>query len=262
MLLTNGCSFVWGDELEGFDDIPASHHELTFTSLLAKSMSIPYINLATCGACNQKIFRDTINFLTRDSDASNITHMVILWSAWARDEVAENHTIGYEDEVNIQRFQCMTQISPSRLNMCKPQLLACLDEYYDHYDVTRTGIMRTLSYMQTMQLLCDSMGIKFIQGVFHRRMWEQLLNSTKPKYTKTNAPWTKWIDHVFESLDGLRDECRVGLGRYIDLYGLALEKHTIKPHAHPDEAAHEEYADLLLHIFETKCGFGGVVEEL
>ena len=38
MILFNGCSFVWGDELPGYDDSPPSHIPLRFsTKLAAKS---------------------------------------------------------------------------------------------------------------------------------------------------------------------------------------------------------------------------------
>lgn len=251
MLLTNGCSFVWGDELIGYDDSPPSHHASTFTHHLSQYLGMPYINLATCGACNQKIFRDTIDYL-KNPDNQKPTHIVILWSAWQRDELAENHPRGFEDEVKIQRWQCMTQWSPSRLHNLRETTQKPLDIYIDYADLNRTGIIRTISYMKTMELLCDVMGIKLIQGGFHIRMWENLLESTKPRYHKTEAPWTEWINYVHNSLSELKDSSRVGLGTYVDLFSFAEDNHTIREHGHPDEDAHREYADLLSHIFETQ----------
>lgn len=250
MLLTNGCSFVWGDELEGYDNSPPTHWEHTFTHQLAEQLGVPYVNLATCGACNQKIFRDTTDYLRTCEELP--THIVILWSAWQREEIAENHPVDYETVRNIQRYQCMTQISPSRLNNLKPELEQLMDQYYDYYDVMRTGIIRTMNYMTHMQWLCDQLGIKLIQGVFHVRMWEGLLQTMKPRYHKTEAPWTNWMNYVEESLGALKDTSRVGMGRYIDLFSFASINYTIKPHSHPDEDAHTAYADLLAHIFDTQ----------
>lgn len=251
MLVTNGCSFVWGDELRGYDNSPPTHHDLTFTHHLSRSLGVPYINLGTCGGCNQKIFRDTIDYL-RDSSNKKPTHMVILWSAFQRDELAENHEKHYEEEVQIQRWQCMTQWSPSRLHNLKKQTQKPLDLFLDYADYDRTGIIKTLSYMKTIELLCDIMGIKLIQGFFHERMWENILATTKPRYHKTKAPWTEWINYVHNSLTSLKDSSRVGVGKYIDFYHHADINHTIKEFGHPDEDAHESYADLLLHIFETQ----------
>ena len=250
MLLTNGCSFVWGDELDGYDLDPPAHWHHTFTHKLSEKLGIPYVNLATCGGCNQKIFRDTTDYLS--SGAELPTHIVILWSAWQREEVAENHPENYETVRNIMRYQCMTQISPSRLNNVKPELEEVMDMYYDRYDVLRTGIIRTLNYMTHLQWLCDQLGIKLIQGVFHARAWENVAELMHPRYRKTKAPWSNWMDYVEKSIGQLKDTSRLGMGRYIDLYTLAEDKYTIKPHQHPDEDAHTEYADLLHHIFETQ----------
>jgi hypothetical protein len=252
VLLTNGCSFVWGDELDGYDNDPPNHWHLTFTHHLAEKLNMPYVNLATCGACNQKIFRDTTDYLRKCDELP--THIVILWSAVQREEVAENHPKEYDEHRKIQRWQCMTQISPSRLNNVKPELSEVLDQYYDYYDVTRTGIIRTINYMTHMQWLCDTLGIKIVQGVFHRRMWSNIASKLNKRYDTKDSGWYEWNAYIREALGSLRDECRVGMGKYIDLYSMAEEHYTIKPYAHPDEGAHEEYANLLHHIFETQYG--------
>ena len=75
-----------------------------------------------------------------------------------------------------------------------------------------------------------------------------------PKYRTTGSPWTEWMDYVGESIGELKDTSRLGMGRYVDLYSLALNEYTIRPHQHPDEDAHTAYADLLAHIFDTQFG--------
>ena len=250
MLVTNGCSFVWGDELEGYETEQHWHH--TFTHKLSEKLEVPYVNLATCGACNQKIFRDTTDYLRNCKEKP--THLVILWSAWQREEVAENHPEKFDIERNIKRYQCMTQISPARVINLKPELREVIDNYYDCYDVERTGIIRTLNYMTTMEMICESMGIKLIQGVFHRRMYENMIECLHPKHRNSDNPWTKWMDYIIHSLGSLKDTSRIGLGRYVDIYTLAIDNYTVKPYSHPDEDAHTEYARLLKHIFDTQFG--------
>lgn len=248
MLLTNGCSFVWGDELDGYNDNPPSHFHLTFTHLLAQKLQLDYVNLATCGACNQKIFRDTMHYLN-NPELETPTHVVIIWSAFQREEVAENWSEEYEHERPVARFQCMTQIAPARLKNLKPELRKPLDRLYDHYDVTRTGIIRTLTYMETMEMLSKTMGFKLVQGVFHELMWRNMLDKLSPRNRRLG--WEPWMDWATETLGRLPDTSRVGMGKaYQDLYGVARERHSIKTYGHPDESAQIEYADMLHGIFK------------
>lgn len=248
MLLTNGCSFVWGDELEGYDNDPPSHHHLTFTHKLAEHLQMDYVNLASCGACNQKIFRDTMHYLN-DPAKEKPTHIVIIWSAWQREEVAENWPESDDVERKVQRFQCMTQISPARVKNLKPELRKPLDRLYEFYDVTRTGITRTFTYMETMQFICDTLGIKLIQGVFHELMYRNLLDKLSPRNRRMD--WGDWMDFTTETLGRLPDTSRVGLGPYPDLYSVGRERHEILKHGHPNESAQVEYAEILHNIFKS-----------
>ena len=250
MLLTNGCSFVWGDELDGFDTDPPSHQHLTFSYLLSQKLEVPLVNLATCGACNAKIFRDTTDYLRKCDQLP--THMVILWSGWERSEVPENIPIDREKTLGIQRWQNMTQISPARLHNLSRNLADTLDVYYDVVNVVKHGMIQTVNYMTHMQWLCETLGIKLIQGVFHRRMWNQLGYETAEKISQKTRPWSDWAEYIKNSIGDLKDTSRVGLGKYIDLFSLAEEKYTIKPHQHPDEDAQVEYADILYNIFKNE----------
>lgn len=245
MLVTNGCSFVWGDELDGYED--NQHEHLTFPHLLSKHLDIPLTNLATCGACNQKIFRDTVDHLGRHDD---VTHLVIIWSAWQRHETAESHPTGYEEEMKIQRWQCMTQISPSRFEYLHPDLSKVLDPYYDVVESCRDGIISTVSFMDAMRVLCEAKGIKLIQGVFHERMWVNYIDCFTPKNTR-ELNWGEYNDWVKEKVESFPDHHRLGMGKYTDLFKLARTKYKVKPFGHPCEETHHEYAELLDHIYRT-----------
>ena len=176
--------------------------------------------------------------------------MVIIWSAWQRDEVSESHEPGFEDKMKIQRGECQTQISPSRLHYIHKPLSTILDAMYDKMSVDRDGILKTLSYMHSIKMLCEERGIKLIQGAFHERMWVNYLDcfARPSNHGKNWGEFNLWIKKQMEALP---DHHRVGLGYYIDLFKLAREKYTIKPFGHPDEDAHEEYAHLLNHIFKS-----------
>ena len=111
MLLTAGCSFVWGDELDGFDQDPPTHQRLTFTHLLADKLGIDYVNRGVCGACNDKIFREVTDWLHNHPDELP-THMVVMWSAFQRAEVVEY--MPDERDVKIGRQNDVTQFSALR----------------------------------------------------------------------------------------------------------------------------------------------------
>jgi len=253
MLVTNGCSFVWGDELEGYDDQPSSHHDQTFAYQLAEKLEVPLTNLATCGACNHKIYRDTLNFIMKNG--KDITHLVIIWSAWQRDEMAMSMPREEEERLKIQRWECMTQISPTRLSSIPEPQRSVMDDYYLGAHDPRTDIVHQLTYMKHMQLTCDLLGIKICQGAFHERMWQNVLGIMHPKHNtkeEDDCHWGDLMDTIERDLIILRDECRIGLGRYIDMFQLARTQHNIHEFGHPDKHTHAEYALLLEHIFRTQ----------
>jgi hypothetical protein len=248
VLLTNGCSFVWGDELRGFDTEPPSHQEHTFTHKLANLLGMPYVNLSTCGGGNDKIFRDTIVYLS-DPTKPKPSHMVILWSGWSRLEFAEARpeVNNWGQPLPIQRFDDITQISPERVRNLMPQKWGPVFKYFDEAYDTRTVIIQHLSKMVAMQTLCDAMGIKLVQGAFHIQLKESLRHIINDNHKlKRYGNWQKKVDHM---MGLLRKESKIGLTSWIDMYSLAEQKYTLKPNSHPDEDTHTEYAGLLYHIF-------------
>lgn len=247
MLLTNGCSFVWGDELDGYNDDPPTHQRHTFTFKLASHLGMPSVNLGTCGACNHKIFRDTVDYLSENK--GEVSHIVILWSAWQRDEIVENYSPEQEEELRIQRWNSLTQISHERVHNVKDKYRDVVSAYHKGPYGMRNGMIKTMTYMKHMQFLCDALDIKIIQGVFHERMYQNFLSTMSPKNRKIH--YGPWMDYMKDGLNSLRDECKIGMGTYTDLYSLAVSKYTIKEFSHPDEEANSEYARLLHHIYKT-----------
>ena len=259
MLLTAGCSFVWGDELEGFDNNPSTHWEYTFTDILAKKMGIDYVNLGRCGAGNEQIFRLIVDQLHNNPD-QQITHMVVLWSAWQRKEWVEHQP--RERDVKIVRELDVTQFSSLRTrNIYTKKIKRSFDDWYERCYDTRTDIMHVLSKMKMLEILCESRGIKLIQGVFHKRNWSNVMA------VMSDAPisdgdfvhedmridkvpeYKKWL---IESLGSLKSTSRVGMGKngaMKDLYTLGVQNGDIKEFGHPGETANLKYANLLFETF-------------
>jgi len=255
MLLTAGCSFVWGDELEGYDTDPPSHHKHTFTSILANKKGIDYVNLGVCGACNDKIFREITDYLFANPDA-NITHMVVLWSAWQRNELVEY--VPEEEELKIGRQQNVTQYSHMRCDLIQHRLRReILMDWYNLAYTTHTDIMHTLTKQKTLELLCEARGIRLIQGWFHRRNKDNLMailtdaplpdgDLTFEQSIKQIPEWSAWIKRA---LTDLKPTSKVGWNFGKDLYTLCLELDDKKEYGHPGEKTQLAFADFLFTTF-------------
>jgi hypothetical protein len=244
-LLTNGCSFVWGDELEGCYDDPPTHHEATFTYQLARRMRMGHVNLATCGAGNDKIFRDTISYLS-DKSRQQPTHMVILWSALQRQEQCESDA-DVNFWKNIQSWDNMSQWSQERVLNLGERYWGPACTFNEMYDV-RTSIMQQIPKMIAMQDLCKAKGIKLLQGFFHHRCRDNIYEVMTKENRKEYSAYYDRLSFLISQLD---KTSRLGIGTHRDLYTVGKDMNDEKPNGHPGEQAHEEYAKLLTHCFMT-----------
>jgi len=257
MLLTAGCSFVWGDELDGFDNDPPTHWPSTFTHLLSDKLEMPYVNLGMCGSCNDRIFRDVIDHL-HDSEKENPTHMVILWSAWQRNEIVEEMPLERALHMGLGMPYNHVQFSPQRIKLInKGARRDHLTEYYERYYDSKTDISHGITKMKSMEVICDAMGINLIQGVFHARMYQNILKvltntPSNPdaddrniqEYVPEFASWLK------KSVISLKDTSRVGLGRHRDLFNIARSLGDLKEFDHPGERSQVVFADFLYKQFK------------
>jgi len=255
MLLVTGCSFVWGDELDGCENETPTHWELGWPHILAEQMGMEHKNIAMCGNGNDKIFRDLMKFLRTSDQRDDITHLVVLWSSWERTEIAESYGPGIEDMMKIRRKECMTQTSPARINLLENRDIAqAFDYLYDHHDILREQMIRGMSYMTQLQWLCERFGIKLVQGVFHYRMWEEMIDVMKPFLYDGKHPnhhWGEWMNWIQQDLNYLRDTSRFGLNRYTDLATIAEELDDYKPQKHPGEKCQPVFANLVKEAFDT-----------
>ena len=77
-LLTNGCSFTWGAEL---DD-----RELRFGALLSRKLNCNLVDISENGSSNERILRTTFDYLQNpNTDLENLI-VVIGWSGISRTE--------------------------------------------------------------------------------------------------------------------------------------------------------------------------------
>ena len=257
MLLTAGCSFVWGDELEGFDDEPPTHWPLTFTHQLAEKLGIDYANRGVCGACNEKIFREVTDYL--HENPNKVTHMVVMWSALQRKEVVEY--MPPDRQVKIGRQNDVTQFSSLRTDcIYNHQKRELWKKWYDEAYDSKTDIMHMLVMMKNLEVIERASGIQLIQGMFHSRNWSNILSVLTDKVPDETGydvlPFDSRIDNIpdykkwlKDALGSLEDTSRVGLGRGKDLFTLCLELDDMKPYGHPGERTQVVFTDFLYEKF-------------
>lgn len=254
MLYANGCSFVWGDELDGCYDDPPTHHPLTFVSHIAKKLGIPYVNEASCGASNHKIFRDTMLWLSSEK-SEKCTHVIVLMSAWTRDELPYDILKEQEEMYHVHRHDSIVQYSDERIGRigymnksAKKTLSNYLD--FEKRHGYRKYISQQLPYMIAIDQICKSRGIKLIMGSFHERNWYDIIGVIKKQRKGgTIKDWNKLVDRMLKSLP---KNSSVGLGVGESFYAFCDKIDAIKPKGHPDEKGHALYADYLLETI----GFG------
>ena len=259
MLLTAGCSFVWGDELKGFDDEPPTHQELTWTHLLAERLGVEYTNLGICGSCNDRIFRHVVDYL-HDPTLPKPTHVVVMWSAWQRCEMVESMSDRRETECALNRPEDATQFSPLRLSaLGDRRKRKVLMEYFEELYDSRTDIMHGLTQMKALELICKGLDIPLIQGVFHNRCWANVLSvlnntgahddgdAVQHQDLGDTPRYRTWVKNTIGSLESTS---RVGLGRGDSLYEIARKLDDVKEHGHPGEHTQVVWAELMQQKFD------------
>lgn len=268
IILTNGDSFTYGDELEGSrsPDGNDTHHHHTFTYKLASRLDRKYVNLGQNGCSNMKIYRRTLDFLMTDPRADDIDLMVITWSNWGRFELCENLHLTEDKRGFIGREANMNQVIPDHhstkfgfRNLTheneQPERYKVIRDYIEGALTYQTQIYHGICFMTHIQWLCDKLGIPIIQGCIHGDGYKNFLWSLKQK-----NGWEQYIREVTKKYHYLRPECKIGLGganesgqKYLDIYTMGRRNNDdIKPGGHAGEDSHTLYTEQLIDIIKEK----------
>lgn len=262
MLFTNGCSFVWGDELPGFNTNPPTHQHHRFSDKLAKSLDIDLMNYASCGGSNHKIFRDTLNFLSSEH-ADDCTHMVIVWSAWEREEMVNDVSPEDEELYHVPRYNSITQLSPSRINsigFAKNLTKNALHLYYDEMNLMfRMAITHQMSYMIAIHQICEARGIKLVMTQFHRNQWRQLLNAIIDCNRPEVQSLQDWQHMIKKMMYSLPKKSRLGFASGKSFSQVCTEVVDednkcvgFMPGHHPSAEAHTAFAKYIEQKFQEE----------
>jgi hypothetical protein len=272
ILLTNGDSFTFGDELDGSrlgfapdgSMIKPNHHHLTYTHHLANLLKPDdgYINLGANASSNQKIFRRTTTFLQQTG--REVSHMVIMWSSWGRMEVVSPYDPDSDRVMYIQKENNFNQIIPDHHSgkmayqlrhwgdndVDQQNFGKALQHFYNYVYSFQTPIIHHLNYMCIIQDLCDAKGIKLIQGIIHHGMWENIKSCLTDRKMEKERELKDTIKFYIQYL---RPECKLGFGDRMDMTSFAIDRShegcEIRPLGHPCEKSHELFAGVLYDKF-------------
>ncbi len=219
MLLINGCSYTYGDEL-------ASPEQERWSTHLARMRSIEVVNIAQPGSSNAKIFRDTINYIRVHQPSA----VMVMWSAFERFEMYHMDKADW------------LQVSPSRLDGGEKYITKnkrAWSEFYALLVNRETMLLNTLNHMVMLEWICQELNIELVQGWFHENCYKEYCRLVDLA-ERNNHPVALEIKSLFNSLS---DASLVGISHSISFNEFTdLNDFMRQPKGHPDAHAHEAYA--------------------
>jgi hypothetical protein len=148
-LVTNGCSFTYGDELSD----PKTQ---AWPALLAKKLNLPIVNLALPGTGNDCILRRTTEYLYENSTTNSKPLVIIAWSQdWRREEWFKNVYYGVS---NFNNYGIIRFPHDKANNHYESALLENLSDE----DIYRKTLQRKIA----MKMLLNTFNIPHLSTVF------------------------------------------------------------------------------------------------
>lgn len=142
MILANGCSFTEGYYLNSLD--------LAWPFQLGEQLNCSTVNLAQGGGSNQRIFRTTLDYLTKHTPE----YLIIGWTDVNRFELPIcNGTYARINSNNVLYHEQLKSNPP-------PKLLQEIYYKYLHNSYLNTDLL--LTYILTIQDLCSAKNIKYL----------------------------------------------------------------------------------------------------
>lgn len=256
MIVFNGCSFTYGDELKGSRHPDGfeydTHAEHTYAHKLAYMLSgSEYLNLAQNGSSNDKIFRRTMLYLLTTNEPIDL--LVVQWSTFGRFELVEPEThasdLWCQNEGSVNQVHFGIRVGDTKR---RPKYKWAIGEQSERNDILKkyvedvftveTSVFQTLAWMMIIQLYCEKMNIPLIQHHVHPSALDIIMNIIKSK--SDQMPDLK--KNIIRMLTYLPVTSRVGLGKFDSLHQITVSKnHGFYDCGHPRESAHTDFAKML-----------------
>lgn len=260
-LLVSGCSFTYGDELDNIEEERWSTH-------LGKLLNMEVINVAKPGNSNKAIWRSVKEQLLNEND---ITHVLVLWSAFERVEILH---LDYHQQYDLVSGELMqgganafrsdnpfTQMSPARLDVYPYRLLQTqMRNYYNELYSHEGAILDSFFYMKDVYNTCAMLNIESYGGVFHQAVNYSIAKTFTATRLKNYGDRLGRIHKKYKDMrNGLNAKQRIGMVKHSETDAFAhprpqylsfnefteSHKYEKKPGGHPGPEAHKRYAEYL-----------------
>jgi len=217
LLITNGCSFTWGDEL------PAREFQ-AYPYLLAKKLGVGVVNLAECGRSNEAIIRTTLDYIINKDLSEFEPIFVIGWSGIARKE--------FYSQGQWQK------ITPTQVVINK-----LAEVHYKYLQSEKQDNLEFFNQVLLLQLLFKSKNFKyFFFNINDGQVFQKIKRGSGEVTDGYNLNHLN--DNFFDELDlNLFPSFTDSSSTFMN-YALA-NGGELKPGRHPDEKSHEVWADYI-----------------
>lgn len=249
MILYNGCSFVWGAELE-------KNEEFRFSTRLSKRIGMKHKNIALPGGSNERMLRTTINEITHNPDSYKL--VVLGFTNEPRFEVwdyVNNYYIPswifrkYDEDkplfgkvggkLESMEYQFFPKLREPRLKDLMPtykeMFLAQSNTFFllNKFTIILKSLISFLEHRNIPYYFFNSMRpLDFDNhALLYRRLDTNTKNIISKKYDNLES-WTCWQSKL--------EEKKIGGG--------------LKPGWHPDEVAHTVWSSYLYDKITTLYG--------
>jgi|TARA_B110000914_G_C15390518_1_gene412235 hypothetical protein len=244
MIYVNGCSYTFGIGTVPHGDAPEPCLKNSWPSQLGDMLDTEVVNEALPGSCNDRIYRDTINYLSNN----NPDLVIVMWSDPGRMEAF----IPKEGDWYKEIFD-LYQITPQSVNSISSYFhREALESWYSFLHTDEKANLNTLTHMNAIQMICKARGIPYISHCYKSNIERQVRHCLSRLENTTDVTEVNIVSKL-KSLTASLDELNYGVNNtesfnqyVVDNY-LTFSEYSL---GHPSYESHTFMANWFKELIE------------
>lgn len=208
-LVVNGCSYTYG---QGLPD----RLNQNWPSLLAKSLDLPCVNLATPGSSNSAIHRKTYEYILQNAETGSVPLVIIAWSMYWREE---RFVVLNGEDAGFRQISILHPINdgmfterPYKINSEELQLNWNEDYHLIRNLLLKISLIQLLENLNIPYIMTDYQedsyqyeeSIRYLKP-YYQRMWH-LVQDHKNHLSKSIVYYTHNMDKCEDGHDGIESQ--------------------------------------------------------
>jgi hypothetical protein len=244
MIYVNGCSYTFGIGTAPHGDCPETCLQNSWPAQLGEMIDQEIINQALPGSCNERIFRDTINYLSTNDPSM----VIVMWSDPGRLEAYMPKEGDWYREI-FDLFQITPQAVTNINDYFKRE---ALESYFSFLHTDAKRCLDTLSYMNAIQMICKAKGITYISHCYKSNIERQCRHALKHMESSQDIS----VNNVSEKIKSLRaslDDLNFGVNNTTSFNQLVVDNYLPFSEyslGHPSYEAHTFMANWFKELIE------------